>query len=596
MQFDWQTYTEQLAQAVEAEIQFQYEEEKKQAALPLNELRKLGLVLSPVTIKQQVATDEGETIVFQTSYPINDAYFKKGCQVAISVENKLLKGRIIELEAQNGSIFLTEELPDDTKTIAIHYIPDDRTLTAMRLGVKIVKEHPQIDVFQSDFERTETATAFLHASLNESQQNVVGAILSDKQTTVIQGPPGTGKSHTLAIAIQEIIKHDKKVIIAAPSNTAVDQLCLKLISLGTPVLRIGNETKFDERLLAFTIDGYLEKGSQAKVLAHLEKSLQQASHIANKYSRSFSKELAEEKRNARNELRQLRKEIRQLKRTTILSLLENVPVIAGTPVALFNELPKDFITDYVIVDEAGQALAPLAWLCASFGKQFVLCGDPQQLPPFVFSDKAKRLGLGMSLLEQVAQLSPPYLLNTQYRMAPTIVALINPYFYNNQLQTPSTLSEGTIRFIDLAGFGEGETRNELSGSISNSTAVSVIQQLLVADGFDPKETIILSPYSAQIAALKTVLGPTWNVATIDAVQGSEMENIVICFTRSNEEQEIGFLKDYRRTNVAISRAKKKCYLIGDSATIGADKFYSELIRHFENSNNYESVWERFSDY
>uniref|UniRef100_UPI004049C4D5 hypothetical protein n=1 Tax=Fluviicola sp. TaxID=1917219 RepID=UPI004049C4D5 len=168
MQFDWQTYTEQLAQAVEAEIQFQYEEEKKQAALPLNELRKLGLVLSPVTIKQQVATDEGETIVFQTSYPINDAYFKKGCQVAISVENKLLKGRLIELEAQNGSIFLTEELPDDIKTIAIHYIPDDRTLTAMRLGVKIVKEHPQIDVFQSDFERTETATAFLHASLNES--------------------------------------------------------------------------------------------------------------------------------------------------------------------------------------------------------------------------------------------------------------------------------------------------------------------------------------------------------------------------------------------------------------------------------------------
>ncbi len=133
MQFDWQTYTEQLAQAVEAEIQFQYEEEKKQAALPLNELRKLGLVLSPVTIKQQVATDEGETIVFQTSYPINDAYIKKGCQVAISVENKLLKGRLIELEAQNGSVFLTEELPDDTKTIAIQ--PQKRLSNVMIFGM-----------------------------------------------------------------------------------------------------------------------------------------------------------------------------------------------------------------------------------------------------------------------------------------------------------------------------------------------------------------------------------------------------------------------------------------------------------------------------
>lgn len=595
MRFDWQTYIEQLAQAVEAEIQFQYEEEKKQLALPLNELRKLGLVLSPVTIKQQVATDEGETIVFQTSYPINDAYFKKGCQVTISVDNKLLKGRLIELEAQNGSIFLTEELPDEVKTIAIHYIPDDRTLTAMRLGVKIVKEHPQIDVFRSDFERTETATAFLHASLNESQQNVVGAILSDKQTTVIQGPPGTGKSHTLAIAIQEIINREKKVIIAAPSNTAVDQLCLKLISLGTPVLRIGNETKFDERLLAYTIDGYLEKGSQAKVLAHLERSLQQASQIANKQSRSFSKELAEEKRNARNELRQLRKEIRQLKRETILSLLEKVPVIAGTPVALFNELPKDFITDYVIIDEAGQALAPLAWLCASFGEKLVLCGDPQQLPPVVLSDKAKKMGLGKSLLEQISVHSTPLLLDTQYRMATEIVQLINPFFYDNQLKTFDKKNQGDIRFIDLAGFGDGEKKDDISGSIEHPTAVNVIQQLITLANFDPKTTIILTPYSAQIAALKKALGATWDVSTIDAVQGNESESIILCLTRSNEEQEIGFLRDYRRTNVAISRAKKRCYIIGDSATIGNNPFYNNLIEKFEVANRYESVWERFSE-
>lgn len=592
--FDWINYAEQLSIAVEEEINFQYNEEKKRAALPVNELRKMGLILSPVIIKQQVTSHDGETLFFQTSYPINDAFFKKGCQIATLIDNKLIKGRLVELEEQSGTIYFQDELPDELGNIQIQYIPDDRTLTALRLGVKLMAEHPQLVAFQNDFEQKPAITEFSHPQLNKSQQLVVGAILSEKPTTTIQGPPGTGKTHTLAIAIQALIKKGKKVILTAASNTAVDQLCLKLISLGLPVLRIGNETKFNERLLPYTIDGYLEKGSQAKVVEHLEKSLQQANRTANKHSRNFSKELADEKRNARNELYQLRKEIRQLKRSTINALLSEIPVIAGTPVALFNELPKDFTTDYVIIDEAGQALAPLAWLSASFGKKLVLCGDPQQLPPVVLSDKAKKMGLGKSLLEQISVHATPLLLDTQYRMASEIVQLINPFFYDNQLKTHPSTGGGEIRFIDLAGLGDGEKKDDISGSIAHPTAVSVIKQLISLGDFDPKTTIILAPYSAQIAALKKELGATWNVATIDAVQGNESESIILCLTRSNEEQEIGFLRDYRRTNVAISRAKKRCYVLGDSATIGNDPFYNSLIEKFEVANCYESVWERFS--
>lgn len=592
--FDWINYAEQLSIAVEEEINFQYNEEKKRAALPVNELRKTGLILSPVIIKQQVTSHDGETLFFQTSYPINDAFFKKGCQIATLIDNKLIKGRLVELEEQSGTIYFQDELPDELGNIQIQYIPDDRTLTALRLGVKLMAEHPQLVAFQNDFEQKPAITEFSHPQLNKSQQLVVGAILSEKPTTTIQGPPGTGKTHILAIAIQALIKKGKKVILTAASNTAVDQLCLKLISLGLPVLRIGNETKFNERLLPYTIDGYLEKGSQAKVVEHLEKSLQQANRTANKHSRNFSKELANEKRNARNELYQLRKEIRQLKRSTINALLSEIPVIAGTPVALFNELPKDFTTDYVIIDEAGQALAPLAWLSASFGKKLVLCGDPQQLPPVVLSDKAKKMGLGKSLLEQISVHATPLLLDTQYRMASEIVQLINPFFYDNQLKTHPSTGGGEIRFIDLAGFGDGEKKDDISGSIAHPTAVSVIKQLISLGDFDPKTTIILAPYSAQIAALKKELGATWNVATIDAIQGNESESIILCLTRSNEEQEIGFLRDYRRTNVAISRAKKRCYVLGDSATIGNDPFYNSLIEKFEVANCYESVWERFS--
>lgn len=589
--------TLQLVEAVECEINFQYEEEKKRLGLAKNELRKLGLCLFPVTIINHDSINDGETLIFSTSYTINDAYFKRGCTIAISINDVTFKGRLIELDQQSGTVFFSEELPENLShsSVQINYIPDDRTLTCMRLGARLSEEHPQLKLFKTSFFTSKSTETFSHISLNESQQKVVGAILSDDETTLIQGPPGTGKSHTLAIAIQEIVKRGKKVIVTAPSNTAIDQLCLKLIGLHIPLLRIGNETKFDERLLAFTIDTYLEKGSHGRVMQHLEKSLKQASQIATRTSRSNSKELADEKRNARNELYQLRKEIRQLKRSTINSLLSEIPVIAGTPVALFNELPKDFTTDYVIIDEAGQALAPLAWLSASFGKKLVLCGDPQQLPPVVLSDKAKKMGLGKSLLEQISIHASPLLLDTQYRMATEIVQLINPFFYDNQLKTHPSTGGGEIRFIDLAGFGDGEKKDDISGSIAHPTAVSVIKQLISLGDFDPKTTIILAPYSAQIAALKKELGATWNVATIDAVQGNESDSIILCLTRSNEEQEIGFLRDYRRTNVAISRAKKRCYILGDSATIGNDPFYNSLIEKFEVANCYESVWERFSE-
>lgn len=589
--------TLRLVEAVACEISFHYEEEKKRLGLAKNELRKLGLSLFPVSIVNQYATNDGETLTFSTSYTINDTYFKRGCTVAIAINDITFKGRLIELEQQSGTIFFSEELPENLKhnSIQINYIPDDRTLSCMRLGAKLSEEHPQLNLFKASFFKTKTSPVFSSEMLNESQQKVVGAILSDDETTLIQGPPGTGKSHTLAIAIQEIVKRGKRVILSAPSNTAIDQLCLKLIGQKVPLLRIGNETKFDDRLLAFTIDSYLEKGSHGRVMEHLEKSLKQANQLATRTSRSNSKEQAEEKRNARNELYQLRKEIRLLKRSTINALLSEIPVIAGTPVALFNELPKDFTSDYVIIDEAGQALAPLTWLSASFGKKLVLCGDPQQLPPVVLSDKAKKMGLGKSLLEQLCTATTPLLLDTQYRMASEIVQLINPFFYDNQLKTFDNKHQGDIRFIDLAGFGDGEKKDDISGSIENPTAVNVIKQIITLGDFDPTSTIIIAPYTAQIAALKKALGASWNVSTIDAVQGNESDAIILCLTRSNEEQEIGFLSDYRRTNVAISRAKKRCFIVGDSATIGNDPFYNSLIEKFEIANSYESVWERFSE-
>jgi len=589
-----QSRISQLRQAVSAEKQATDEAFNQQLKLSPAEQRKQGILLFPLTITSQETSGMQTLVSFRTSFPISDAYFRKGCSVRYKQENHSGEGRLQELDLYTGVFSIYEEdvpnLRDEPVTLQL--IPDDRTLKCMEIGARLAGESPQLEEFQRDmqsplpdFEPTGIS------DLNERQQKACSAIVSDKPTVLIQGPPGTGKTHTLSIAIRELVARKKRVIISAPSNTAVDNLCHQLLDLDIPLLRVGNEEKMSPQVDSYTIDGYLERGSGKKVLEHLRKELRKADDLANKHIRNFTREAADEKREARKERTNLRREIRKTMQDAKQHLLNTIPVIAGTPVGLFNELPKEFLADVVIVDEAGQSLEPLTWLTASFGKRLVLCGDPQQLPPVVFSHEAKQLGLHRSLLESVMNGENTLILNEQYRMAPEIVAGINPYFYNDELETVFKERTGELRFIDMAGYGEGEQQDETSGSTYHPDEVRVVSKIIGAFNLSPKETIVLSPYNAQLGYLKEELGSDWRVSTIDAIQGQEERNIVISLTRSNPDQEIGFLKDYRRTNVAITRAKTRCFLVGDSSTLGADVFYGNLIDFIETNGGYQSAWE-----
>ena len=584
----------QLRQAVAAEkhgIDAAYSQQLK---LSSSEQRKLGILLFPITIVSQETAGTRTLISFKTSFPINDNYFRKGCAIRYQQESHEGEGRLLELD-QYGGLFSVyeEEVPNlRDEPVTLRYIPDDKTLQCMELGARLAGENEQLLAFQKDFSSSlpEMETQPL-ADLNVRQQQAGAAMLSDKPTVLIQGPPGTGKTHTLSIAIRELVARKQRIIISAPSNTAVDNLCHQLLDLNIPLLRVGNEEKMSSRAESYTLDGYLDRGSEKRVIEHLRKELRKADDLANKHIRNYTKEAAAERQSARKERTVLRKEIRRTMQDAKQHLLQNIPVIAGTPVGLFNELSKDFLADIVIMDEAGQCPEPLAWLTASFGKRLVLCGDPQQLPPVVFSQKAKQLGLHRSLLETAMTETNTVLLNEQYRMAPEIVAGINPYFYNNELLTFFPDRKGELAFIDMAGFGEGELQDETSGSTFNPDEVNVISSVISHFGLSPKSTIVLSPYNAQLGYLKAKLGPDWKVSTIDAIQGQEETNIVISLTRSNPDQEIGFLKDYRRTNVAISRAKTRCLIVGDSSTLGSDPFYGQLIDFIESTGGYKSAWE-----
>lgn len=585
----------QLEEAVKFEKQEQESLYRSQLQLAPNEQRKAGIALFPLTILSQEASGKNTLVTFRTSFPINETYFRKGCQIRCTQGNWQANGRLLELEATSGTFSLADEdiprLMEDP--VVLHFLPDDRTLECMELGLRLVQSHPQLQLFHATIKASEPAEILLvpdelqTSGLNPHQQLAASSILSETPLILIQGPPGTGKTFTLATAINHWVKSGKRVIISAPSNTAVDNLCHALLEKNIPLLRVGNEEKMSGRVMPFTIDGYLEKGNTRQLFDHLRQSLRKAESAAEKYYRNPSQEDLRERSEARKERNNLRKEIRQLLRDEEIQLIQEMPVIAGTPVGLFNALPKTFVTDLVVLDEAGQCPEPLAWLTASFGKRFVVCGDQQQLPPVVLSAKAK--ALEKSLLEHNGV--HPLLLNEQYRMTEVIMNSVNPYFYENRLLAHASVpKDGEIRFIDMAGYGEGEQQDEFSGSTFCDSEASAVARVVQQLGIYPSESVILSPYNAQLELLKKYL-PEFRISTIDSMQGQEADTVIISLTRSNDNGDIGFLKDYRRTNVAISRAKRRCLVIGDSATIGHDTFYSQLLDYIEQHGNYQSIWE-----
>lgn len=582
-----------LDKAVKAEISWLKQEKEKQQKLSPVELRSQGLSVFPLDCKKANYSGNNCDLVLAASFHINDTYFYRGCKIILHLEDQRIEGRLRDLSAYEMeiSVAVDDDFNPYEGKLRVDFEPDDRTLQCMELGIRFLGEKKHLHEFETALSRElPDFNPFSTIKLNSDQQIAAGAILSDHPALCIQGPPGTGKTTVLSTAISELVKQGKQVIICAPSNTAVDNLCLRLLENSIELLLLGNDEKIHSSLLPFTIEGHLER-KQGKLVSHLEKSIQNQLQVVNRFSRNFNADAREEKKIARNELKSLRTELRQLQKQFLDQLITTIPVIAGTPVSLFNQLPKEKLVDAVIMDEAGQSLSPLTWLAASFGKRLILCGDPQQLPPVVFSNEAVSLGLNESLLEASYKVAKPVLLTEQYRFGEEIMGAINAFFYNKELRSNQSNGESRFLFIDTAGFGEGEQKDEISGSTFNLSEVEAIEKVIEHFSLAKKNTVILAPYNAQIDEISRKTEPDWKVSTIDSMQGQEADNCIISLTRSNENGDLGFLKDYRRTNVAISRTKRSCFLIGDSSTLGSDKFYAELIQYAENTGGYHSIYE-----
>jgi ATP-dependent RNA/DNA helicase IGHMBP2 len=580
----------------------------------LKSLKAEGLALHPIIVtRKNFGYADYPEISFKLNFPPEANLFKDGAAIECFIAGEEpLKGVLISLDGKNGEFRLfTPDFPDwiEDDGAGIKLAPDTRTTSIMKKVLNELENNkPLFKLFEQLHDDTITTTFppfdkfrvtkpslnFHNGQLNESQQQAVAAITLNEQITIVHGPPGTGKTTTLIEAIVQLIKNGEKILVSAPSNTAVDNIAKGLIQQGVKLLRVGNASKADETIFAHTPEGRLANSKQQKEIKQLKQRAEEFRKMALKYKRSFGKAEREQRQLLFKEVKNIRLEIKKLQAYNEEKLFEEADVIAGTPIGIYDAEIDHLHFHTLVLDEAGQCIEPLAWCIFPVAEKIVLAGDHWQLPPTVLSHEAARLGLNRSILEiAIKTVNIVFLLNTQYRMKEVIAGFSSNYFYKNELLSPAHLQNtGThISFIDTAGSSFNEVHGADGSSLQNKGELAIVQKLLETEELDPLKTALISPYAGQVAAAKEILPKQLRISTIDSFQGQEKENIILSLVRSNDDGDIGFLKDYRRMNVAITRAKERLFVIGDSATIGADVFYNAFLTYIEKYGVYRTVWE-----
>ncbi|MBC6699413.1 AAA domain-containing protein [Hymenobacter puniceus] len=476
------------------------------------------------------------------------------------------------------------------------------------------------------FKPESEATLYYPSPLNESQLSAVRHVLAAQDVAIIHGPPGTGKTTTLVQAILETIRRERRVLVCAPSNTAVDLLTEKLAERGVNVIRMGNPSRVSDLLLQHTLDAQIMAHKSYAELRSLRQTAEQYREQAGKFKKHFGWEEREQRRLLKQQAHELLQESDQLERYITEDLLEQVQVITCTLVGAGNRAIRHLTYETVFIDEAAQALEPGCWIPITKANRVVLAGDHQQLPPTVKSEKAARDGLRETLFEKCIRRQPDTarMLQVQYRMHEQIMEFSSQQFYDGKLVAAPTVAHAdlpdydlrfapdmAVEFLDTAGFGFQEITIEESRSTANPEEADLLLKRLaqLLEPYDQADheadllTIgVIAPYRAQINYLKDAIEENdelvglmehrmLSVGTVDSFQGQERDIIAISLTRSNPQGEIGFLSDIRRMNVGMTRARRKLLLVGDSSTLGSHPFYKAFLDYVESIGAYRTAWE-----
>lgn len=470
--------------------------------------------------------------------------------------------------------------------------------------------------------------------LNPTQERAVNEVLWAKDVAIVHGPPGTGKTTTLVEAINETLMRESQVLVCAQSNMAVDWISEKLVDRGINVLRIGNPTRVNDKMLGFTYERRFESHADYPQLWAIRKAIRELRKNRKKGSENYHQKMD-----------RLKSRAAEIELRINAELFGEARVIACTLVGSAHHLLEGMKFGTLFIDEAAQALEAACWIPMKRASRVILAGDHCQLPPTVKSIAALRAGLGKTLMERIAENKPEVvtLLKIQYRMNDEIMRFSSDWFYGGKVESAPQIKyrsvldyDHPITWIDTSNEEnqitiEGE--DALEDSASTSSSVSAANQnsdlnfkeqfvgesfgrinkaeaeltlLTLAEYFTKigkqrvlEERIdvgIISPYRAQVQYLKKLIKKyeffkpyrrLISVNTVDGFQGQERDVILISLVRSNDEGQIGFLKDLRRMNVAMTRARMKLIILGNKNTMTKHPFYKKLWEYVEAINNNE---------
>jgi len=430
--------------------------------------------------------------------------------------------------------------------------------------------------------------------LNPSQEHAVNEILAAKDVAIVHGPPGTGKTTTLVEAIYETLRRESQVLVCAQSNMAVDWIAEKMVDRGISVMRIGNPTRVNDKMLSFTYERMFEAHPDYPQLWSIRKAI---------------RELRQQRRHGesgRQRIEKLRARATEIEVRIDTELFDRAKVIASTLTGTASRLLDGHRFASLFIDEAAQALEAACWIAMGRADRVVLAGDHCQLPPTVKSIAALKGGLSRTLMERLAEQKPEAvtMLDMQYRMNEKIMSFPAGWFYGGHILTAPQVGNRSIleldspmTWVDTSGLdGKEEFVGQSFGRINKTEAEATIDTLEQYLAHIGKKRIddehidvgIITPYRAQVEYLRTLTRKSTalqpyrhqlTVNTVDGFQGQERDVIIISLVRSNDKGEIGFLSDLRRMNVAITRARMKLIIIGDTATMTKHTFYKKLYEH-----------------
>lgn len=623
-----------ILDAIEAE---RSDEEKYfrnlQAKKSLKEKVDSGILWYPVQVVKKYYTigEYIEIIVERTSKNVGTHKLKSGvgCEfftVKSNGERVAFKGVISFVRKYKlgiifgGSVEHLDDIDDRFKS-GVELVYDERPYKVMRSAISDVMANKEehIKELREGIRKLDRFDYISHdqvvqridiPTLNESQNNAIFGCRKAERIAIIHGPPGTGKTTTLVALIKQLLKSEKRILVCAPSNNAVDLLARQLDQIGLETLRIGNVTRIGDSISHLTL---ADKAANHADWKHIKKVKIEANE-AKKQAGNFKRKFGYKERQNRNamyqESRELRKWARDLEDKLLDSIISGAQVICTTLIGLSSSHISGLQFDTVVIDEASQALEAECWNAILRAKKVILAGDHLQLPPTVKSAEAKKLGLDKTILDRMTSvIEHSYLLTTQYRMNDKILSFSNKHFYDNQLSSGTEVANWSIddyplTFIDTSGCGFEEKKNSDTLSTYNEGELFVIREWLLKERgvLNPEISIgIISPYAAQVKLIREKKEDddafrelNIEVNTVDGFQGQEKDVIIISLVRSNEKAEIGFVADERRLNVAMTRARKKLIIIGDMTTLANHKLFNELAEHIEEIGHYQSAWEYMS--